>query len=53
MNSLSLTDESLIPNILQIIEVAKKAGEAVMGIYSQSDYAESCREDFSPITLQS
>jgi 3'(2'), 5'-bisphosphate nucleotidase len=41
----------LIPDILQIITIAEKAGEAVMGIYSQSDYAESRKEDSSPVTL--
>jgi 3'(2'), 5'-bisphosphate nucleotidase len=41
----------LIPNILQVITIAEKAGEAVMGIYSQSDYAESYKVDSSPVTL--
>ena len=40
----------MIPNILQIITIAEKAGEAVMGIYSQSDFAESYKEDSSPVT---
>jgi len=40
----------LIPDILQIIALAEKAGEAVMGIYPQSDYAESYKEDSSPVT---
>jgi len=41
----------LIPDILQIIAMAEKAGEAVMGIYPQSDYAESYKEDSSPVTF--
>jgi 3'(2'), 5'-bisphosphate nucleotidase len=40
----------LIPNIFQVIAIAEKAGEAVMGIYSQRDFAESYIEDSSPVT---
>jgi 3'(2'), 5'-bisphosphate nucleotidase len=41
----------LIPDISQITTIAEKGGEAVMGIYSQSDFAESYKVDSSPVTL--